>query len=63
MENNLKPFPAGKMYAEYLLSPKNPLIFPLYGDLKGLPPIKIYVGDKEILRDEAFQFLRGKVHS
>jgi monoterpene epsilon-lactone hydrolase len=36
--------------------PKTPLISPLYGDLKGLPPICIYAGEKEILRDDSISF-------
>lgn len=36
--------------------PGNPLISPLYGDLKGLPPIYISVGSKEILLDDAIKF-------
>ena len=32
---------------------KTPLAAPLYGDLKGLPPLLIQVGDSEILRDDA----------
>jgi acetyl esterase/lipase len=35
---------------------KNPLISPLYGDLSGLPPISIYAGEKEILRDDSIAF-------
>ncbi len=31
----------------------NPLISPLYGDLSGLPPLLIHVGDYEILRDDS----------
>jgi epsilon-lactone hydrolase len=31
----------------------HPLISPLYGDLRGLPPILIHVGDWEILLDDA----------
>jgi epsilon-lactone hydrolase len=34
-------------------SPTNPLISPLYGDLSGLPPLLIHVGDYEILRDDS----------
>jgi hypothetical protein len=30
----------------------HPLISPLYGDLKGLPPVLIQVGDGELLSDE-----------
>jgi epsilon-lactone hydrolase len=33
--------------------PKNPLVSPLYADLKGLPPLFIEVGQKEVLRDDA----------
>ncbi len=35
---------------------KNPYVSPLYGDLEGLPPIKIYAGEKEILRDDSIRF-------
>jgi acetyl esterase/lipase len=33
--------------------PENPLASPLYGDLAGLPPLLIQVGDGEILRDDS----------
>lgn len=33
-----------------------PLISPYHGDLRGLPPLLIQVGDAEILRDDAIQF-------
>lgn len=36
--------------------PCHPWISPLYGDLKGLPPVLIEVGDHEILLDDARQF-------
>lgn len=36
--------------------PKSPLISPLYGDHRGLPPIMIHVGDHEIGRDESTMF-------
>lgn len=32
---------------------KNPLISPLYGDLKGLPPLLIHAGNIETLRDDS----------
>ena len=46
------------MAAHYLGngSPTNPLISPLYGDLAGLPPLLIHVGDYEILRDDSTRF-------
>jgi acetyl esterase/lipase len=33
--------------------PKDPLVSPLYGDFRGLPPMLIHVGDAEILLDDA----------
>jgi len=33
--------------------PKHPLVSPLYADLRGLPPLFIEVGQKEVLRDDA----------
>jgi epsilon-lactone hydrolase len=36
--------------------PGLPLISPLYGDLHGLPPLLIYAGDDEILRDDSTRF-------
>ena len=36
--------------------PALPWISPLYGDLRGLPPIMIQVGDAEILLDDAVRF-------
>lgn len=32
---------------------RNPLAAPLYGDLTGLPPLLIHVGERETLRDDA----------
>jgi acetyl esterase/lipase len=36
--------------------PLNPLASPLYGDLAGLPPLFITVGEAEVLRDDATRF-------
>lgn len=36
--------------------PGNPWISPLYGDLRGLPPLQIYVGNDELLRDDSTRF-------
>lgn len=36
--------------------PCNPLISPLYGDLRGLPPLLIDVGGDEMLRDDSIMF-------
>jgi acetyl esterase/lipase len=32
---------------------RDPLISPVFGDLHGLPPLLIHVGEDEILRDDA----------
>ena len=32
---------------------QNPLISPVYGDLRGLPPLLVHAGEDEILRDDA----------
>lgn len=36
--------------------PTNPGISPLFGDMHGLPPLLIYSGDDEVMRDDAVQF-------
>lgn len=33
--------------------PRHPLISPVYGDLRGLPPLVIHAGGEELLRDDA----------
>jgi acetyl esterase/lipase len=33
--------------------PKTPLASPVYADLRGLPPLLIHVGDREMLRDDS----------
>jgi len=38
--------------------PHNPLISPALGDLRGLPPILVFVGDDEILREDAMHFAK-----
>ncbi len=44
-------------------SPRDPLVSPLYGDLIGLPPMLIYVGDTEVLLDDSVRFAdRAKRH-
>lgn len=44
--------------AQYLgdTDPKNPLASPIYADLKGLPPLLIHAGTREILLDDAKRF-------
>jgi monoterpene epsilon-lactone hydrolase len=36
--------------------PKTPLASPLYGDLRGLPPLMIHVGEDEVLLDDSRMF-------
>jgi acetyl esterase/lipase len=35
--------------------PRHPLMSPLYGDLKGLPPLLLQCGSEEMLRDDSFR--------
>src|SRR6202043_966209 len=37
--------------------PKNPMASPLYGDLSGLPPIRVHVGDDEVLLDDSRRYI------
>jgi len=41
--------------------PKNPLVSPLYADLTGLPPIRIHVGDDEVLLDDSRRYVERAV--
>ena len=41
--------------------PKNPLASPLYGDLNGLPPIRVHVGDDEVLLDDSRRYVERAV--
>jgi acetyl esterase/lipase len=41
--------------------PKNPLASPLYGDLSGLPPIRVHVGDDEVLLDDSRRYVERAV--
>jgi acetyl esterase/lipase len=43
----------GALYYLGTADPKNPLASPLYGDLKGLPPMLIHVGENEVLLDDS----------
>jgi acetyl esterase/lipase len=37
--------------------PKNPLASPLYGDLSGLSPIRVHLGDEEVLLDDSRRYV------
>ncbi len=41
--------------------PKNPLASPLYGNLAGLPPINIHVGEDEVLLDDSRRYFEQAV--
>jgi epsilon-lactone hydrolase len=53
-----KPQAAGLVHS-YLgdTDPENPLASPLYGDLGGLPPIRVHVGDDEVLLDDSRRYV------
>jgi epsilon-lactone hydrolase len=42
-------------------SPKDPVVSPLHGDLKGLPPILIQVSDSEVLLDDGRRYVNKAV--
>jgi acetyl esterase/lipase len=50
---------AAGLVASYLgkTDPKDPLASPLYGDLRGLPPIRVHVGDDEVLLDDSRRYV------
>jgi monoterpene epsilon-lactone hydrolase len=41
--------------------PKNPLASPLYADLSKLPPIRVHVGDDEVLLDDSRRYIERAV--
>jgi acetyl esterase/lipase len=41
--------------------PKNPMASPLYGDLAGLPAIRVHVGDDEVLLDDSRRYVEHAV--
>jgi monoterpene epsilon-lactone hydrolase len=41
--------------------PKNPLASPLYADLSGLPPVRVHVGDDEVLLDDSRRYVERAV--
>src|SRR6202521_5250329 len=54
---------AAGLVASYLgdADPKNPEASPLYGDLSGLPPIRVHVGDDEVLLDDSRRYVERAV--
>jgi len=41
--------------------PKSPLASPLYADLTGMPPIRVHVGDDEVLLDDSRRYVERAV--
>jgi acetyl esterase/lipase len=54
---------AAGLVASYLghADPLNPQASPLYGDLSGLPPLRIQVGDDEVLLDDSRRYVERAV--
>jgi acetyl esterase/lipase len=43
--------------------PKDPLLSPLYGYLASLPPIRVHVGNDEVLLDDTLRYVQRAVDS
>lgn len=43
------------------LSPSNPIVSPVFGDLSGLPPILVHASESEVLFDDARRFVNRAV--
>jgi monoterpene epsilon-lactone hydrolase len=56
-------FQASALVHSYLgdHDPTDPSASPLYGDLTGLPPIRIHVGDDEVLLDDSLRYVERAV--
>ena len=54
---------AAELVRSYLgdANPSNALASPLYGDLKGLPPIRVHVGEDEVLLDDSQRYVEAAV--
>jgi acetyl esterase/lipase len=44
-------------------NPNNPLVSPLYGNLAGLPPIRVHVGDDEVLLDDSRRYVERAIEA
>ena len=42
-------------------SPTDPTASPLYGELAGLPPVRVQVGEDEVLLDDSFRFVERAI--
>jgi acetyl esterase/lipase len=56
---------AAGLVASYLghADPKDPLASPLYGDLSSLPPVRVHVGDDEVLLDDSRRYVERAVQA
>jgi len=56
---------AAGLIASYLghADPKDPLASPLYRDLSGLPPVRVHVGDDEVLLDDSRRYVERAVQA
>ena len=54
---------AAGLVASYLghADPNQPLASPLYGEFSGLPPIRVHVGDDEVLLDDSRRYVKRAV--
>ncbi len=53
------------MVADYLgeVDPRNAAASPLYGDLRGLPPVQVHVGNDEVLLDDSQRYVKRAVEA
>lgn len=56
---------AAELVGSYLggHDPADPLASPLYGKLAGLPPIRVHVGNDEVLLDDSLRYVERAVAS
>ncbi len=54
---------AARLVHSYLgeTDPRNPLASPLYGDLSSMPPVRVHVGDDEVLLDDSRRYVERAV--
>jgi acetyl esterase/lipase len=54
---------ARELISSYLngADPTAPNVSPLYGSLAGLPPVRVHVGDDEVLLDDALRYVERAV--
>jgi acetyl esterase/lipase len=45
-----------RLYVPAGVALADPLVSPLFGDLRGLPPLRMHVGDREVLLDDTLRF-------